>query len=341
MQLADYFRDSDIAAINRYGSISFHALGDSGVGTNAQLQVAEAMTAEIDTKHSEKCPAFLLHLGDILYGQFKSTGYVNKFYRPYSAYDNYIFGIPGNHDGEIRDNPADSPSLAAFLENFCQPIGGVPPQAGDFNTKMPHHPGAYWRLTCPFVDIIGLYSNVDENVGVIDDEQAKWLTTILKAIATERASGNTRALFFAVHHPPYAAGLHDAVGHSHPGSESMLATIDHCCNDANVWPNAVLSAHSHNYQSYLRKWKNGSHDWTIPYLIAGGGGISAQPVQPGGTIKSFPDGSTVEYLGGEQSYGYLTITVTDDGFTTRFNSVDEETVTATEVLSFDLQGNRR
>ena len=32
----------------------------------------------------------------------------------------------------------------------------------------------------------------------------------------------------------------------------MLGQIDKACNDAGVWPHAVLSAHAHNYQRFTR-----------------------------------------------------------------------------------------
>jgi hypothetical protein len=341
MALADFFPGADISAIETHGSISFHALGDSGVGTQDQLDVADVMAAEVNKDHPELGPAFLLHLGDILYGNFKIGGYVNKFYRPYRSYHNLIFGIPGNHDGEVRVE-ADKPSLAAFLENFCQPSPKQPPNGVALGKLMPNQPGAYWRLTCPFVDIVGLYSGIDENIGELDSQQETWLGNTLKDIATERTGGTRQALIFAVHHPPYAAGLRPSVGHAHPSSSGMLKQIDQCCQPAGVWPDAVFSAHSHNYQSYLRSHNIGDAMRTIPFLIAGSGGIGTQPVQPGG--NSIPDGSpggTVRYLGGVQSFGYLTVSVSKSVLTTSFNRVTGSHRDVEETLKFDLASGKQ
>jgi hypothetical protein len=341
MALSDYFPQADLAAIEVHGSISFHATGDSGVGTQDQNDVADAMAAEINKDHPELGPAFLLNLGDVLYGNFKIGGYVNKFYRPYRSYHNYIFAIPGNHDGEVRVD-ADKPSLAAFLVNFCQPSPTQPPNGTAFHKLMPNQPGAFWRMTCPFVDIVGLYSGIDENIGILDDQQETWLGQTLKDISAERTGGTQQALIFAVHHPPYAAGLHPSVGHAHPSSTEMLKQIDQCCDAARVWPNAVLSAHSHNYQSYLRTRKIDGSERTIPYLIAGGGGIGTQPVQPGGnTIPDGSPGGTVRYLGGVQSHGYLTVTVSKSVLTTSFTRVSGPHGDIDETLKFDLASGKQ
>jgi hypothetical protein len=336
MALADFYPQADIKAIQTHGSITFHAIGDSGVGTQEQINVADAMAAEVKQDHPELGPAFLLHLGDIIYGNFKIGGYVNKFYRPYSSYHNLIVGIPGNHDGEVRVD-ADKPSLAAFLENFCQPSPKQPPNATSLGKLMPNQPGAYWRMTCPFVDIVGLNSGIDENIGVIDDQQNTWLGQTLSDIAAERGKGTKQALIFAVHHPPYAAGLHPSVGHAHPSSSAMLQQIDHCCQTAGVWPDAVFSAHAHNYQSYLRARNIAGAMRTIPFLISGGGGIGTQPVQPGGaTIPDGSPGGTVRYLGGVQSHGYLSVTVSKTELTTSFTRVDGVNGQVDEILKFDL-----
>jgi hypothetical protein len=187
------------------------------------------------------------------------------------------------------------------------------------------------------VDIVGLNSGIDENIGVIDDQQNTWLGKTLGDIAAERGKGTKQALIFAVHHPPYAAGLHPSVGHAHPSSTAMLQQIDHCCQTAGVWPDAVLSAHAHNYQSYLRTRSIGNATRTIPFLISGGGGIGTQPVQPGGA--TMPDGSpggTVRYLGGVQTHGFLSVTVSKTELTTSFTRIDGVNSQVDETLKFDL-----
>jgi hypothetical protein len=202
MSLSGFFSTQDIKAIQNFGSLSFHAMGDSGVGGDNQHAVADAMSRDINSAHPEQGPAFLLNLGDIVYGPNKKAEYANRFYRPNENYHNLIFGIPGNHDGEVRSN-VDAPSLSAYLDNFCQPPGQQPSMAKSFGCVMPNQPGAYWYLNCPFVDIIGLYSNTGENYGAIahpdiqdNDQQKTWLTDTLNAIKKQNR-GAKRALLLA------------------------------------------------------------------------------------------------------------------------------------------------
>jgi hypothetical protein len=55
----------------------------------------------------------------------------------------------------------------------------------------------------------------------------------------------------------------------------MLAQIDAVCEEAGVWPHAVLSGHAHNYQRFTR----GRRETQIPYIIAGNGGHVISPLK--------------------------------------------------------------
>jgi len=306
MNLGEFFPASAIKDIQNHGSISFHAMGDSGVGTQEQHAVADAMSKDIDTAHHERGPAFLLHLGDIVYGPDKLAGYANKFYRPNGNYQNLVFAIPGNHDGEMR-SAHDTSSLQAYFANFCQPKGKQPALGSTFGRAMVNQTGAYWRLSCPFVDIVGLYSNTGENYGSIahaefGNAQKVWLAATLSAIAADRKKSR-RALIIAVHHPPYASGLKDQ-SFGHPGNPDMLKDIDDSCTSAALWPDAVLSAHAHNYQHYERTRTVKGATQKVPYLVAGGGGITPQSIPA-------PIGVAVgdaRYVNAAEGNGYLTVT---------------------------------
>jgi hypothetical protein len=240
------------------------------------------------------------------------TNYDARFYKPNRDYRNLIFAIPGNHDGEIL-SPTDNTTLEAYLANFCQPTPGVID-----GRPMPNQPGAYWRLTSPFVDIIGLYSNTDEDVGALGDAQKSWLKATLLDIAAERAGGSKQALVIAVHHPPYARGL-VATGPGHPGNPVMLGDFDDCCSGAGVWPDAVLSGHVHNYQRYMRTKTIGSATRTIPYLISGGGGKDLVDIGPIGITS--PSGD-VTFANALKSFRYLTVTVSATQLTVAFTTSD-------------------
>src|SRR5262249_8486043 len=148
-------------------------------------------------------------------GQDKVARYRDEFFRPYMRYPGKIIAIPGNHDGETFPT-SDREPLQAFIENFCAPQPFVPPLAAKVGIvrEMVAQPGVYWRLDAPFVDIIGLYSNVLEGPGALEGQgddatQKQWLLDTLGAILKERRDGRpAKALIIAVHHPPFSGGGH-------------------------------------------------------------------------------------------------------------------------------------
>lgn len=323
MELVDLVGKVEVKAIIASKSIEFLATGDTGRGLHTEQEtVVDAMARDVDVHKPAAGPTFLCHLGDIIYGPDKSPNYANKFYRPNQAwlqpaegFKGIILGIPGNHDGELRD-PRDIKSLNAFLENFCT---AHPPMAASFNAVMPNQPGPYWFLDAPFLDLIGLYSNADENIGVLgadaaDTKQRVWLESMLRLVAAARKKGERKALVIVTHHPPYSQGLH-ATGSGHPGSPAMLAEIDAACQAAGVWPDLFLSGHAHNYQRYMRTLKlAGGQTKVIPYLVVGTGGYGSQPVPANlGSVVEDARGS-VKYANargaegrGADFYGYVRI----------------------------------
>lgn len=119
------------------------------------------------------------------------------------------------------------------------------------------------------------------------------------------------ALVLAVHHHPYRA--HQALGNARSPSEQMRAEMDNIFRQAGVWPHAVLSGHSHNYQRFTRTV--GSIQ--IPYIVAGAGGHSVAPLRLGDKVR-VPKALTSSSAAGErtvleayydQDFSYLRITV--------------------------------
>jgi len=157
IELSKIIGDDAVAEIERIGEIRFHALGDSGVGhADDAEEVANEMATDFKAGADALNPAFLFHLGDVVYGTGKDDHYGERFYRPYQKYPGKILAIPGNHDGEEK-SAADHPSLKAFRANFCTTAPTVPGQAsgsGIFRETMTL-PGIYWLLEAPFVRIVG------------------------------------------------------------------------------------------------------------------------------------------------------------------------------------------
>jgi hypothetical protein len=325
------------AAIQAAGQIVFHSVGDTGSvdGPATQSLVADKMVSDFTEAEAADVPSFFFHLGDVVYYFGEGAYYYDQFYEPYRSYPAPIVAIPGNHDGVVYGgDPA--PTLDAFLRNFCAPSPVLTPQAGGLVRTAMIAPGVYFTFDAPFVRILGLYSNVLEDPGVISDEggtnttldqrQIAFLTAALKRAKTEMFTG---AVIVAVHHPPFTGGS------VHGGSPQMLADIDSASTAAGFWPHAVFSGHSHNYQRFTRVVNKGHS----PYLVAGCGGhspLSAMSatyrtpfkIDPTLTLESYDD----------TDYGYLRVVVNATTMRIEFHPESDGGVTKTpdDVVTVNL-----
>ncbi|MCB8879731.1 metallophosphoesterase [Acidisoma cellulosilytica] len=331
MDLIDIIGKDGVNEINHLGEIRFHALGDSGCGGGDEAErVADDMATDFNPSAGALNPAFLLHLGDVVYGTDKTHNYTDRFYRPYRHYPGKILAIPGNHDGEVK-SPDDAPSLSAFRENFCTAHAAVPAAAsgiGVYRQTMTQ-PGVYWMLDAPFMRVIGLYSNLLENPGFLqgktaggaaDTSQIDWFAKTIKALKGEPK----KALVIATHHPPYSQG-----GHS--GSTAMGADIDAACKAAGLYPDLFLSGHAHNYQRYTRRIDGKM----IVYVVSGTGGMSPQPVGQA-TGQPATDSSTVTYDRSLASLGYSFLTVSAKQLKVEFWPLGSPHGTAFDSVTVDL-----
>ncbi|MBV8817304.1 MAG: metallophosphoesterase [Acidobacteriaceae bacterium] len=257
-------------AIQQSGQIVFHSVGDTGsvAGPASQSLVADKMVSDYEEANPADIPAFFFHLGDVVYYFGEGTYYYDQFYEPYRNYPAPIIAVPGNHDGVVyAKDPATT--LEAFLRNFCARSPVQSADTGGLARTAMIQPSVYFTLEAPFVRILGLYSNVLEDPGVIsgengnnsvlDGRQVQFLQTALTRAKQEKYGG---ALIIAMHHPPFTGGT------NHGASPLMLQDIDSACRAAGVWPHAVFSGHAHNYQRYTRTMAG----IKIPYLVAGCGG---------------------------------------------------------------------
>ena len=306
------------AAIEQAGQIVFHSVGDTGSaeGPSTQSLVADKMVSDFTEANSADIPSFFYNLGDVVYYFGEATYYYDQFYEPYRSYPAPIVAIPGNHDGVVyAADPA--PALAAFLANFCAPSVAPSPDAGGLARTTMIQPGVYFTFDAPFVRILGVYSNVLEDPGVISGEDGTYPTLdsrqidfLQTALARVKSENYTGAVIIAVHHPPFTGGS------THGGSPLMLQDIDNACQAAGVWPHAVFSGHSHNYQRFTRT-VNGLQ---IPYLVAGCGGHAPLEKMSGTYRTPFPIDSTLtleSYDGTD--YGYLRVVVNATTLTVEFH----------------------
>jgi Calcineurin-like phosphoesterase/Iron/zinc purple acid phosphatase-like protein C len=314
--------------ITNAGQIVFHCVGDTGsaTGPTTQNEVSDKMVSDFSETDSADVPSFFYHLGDVVYYFGESEYYYDQFYEPYRNYAAPILGIPGNHDGVLwASDPAST--LQAYLENFCTAAPAQSPDSGGLLRTTMIQPGVYYTLEAPFVRILGVYSNVLEDPGVISDQngtyptldqrQVEFLTAALERVTSDDFTG---AVIIATHHPPYTGGS------VHGGSPDMLADLDSACTAAGVWPHAVLSGHVHNYQRYTRT-VNGL---SIPYIVAGCGGHSPLETMRTTVRTPYPIDSTLTLESYDDTdYGYLRIIVNATTLTIEFHPASDGSTTKT------------
>jgi len=329
LDLTQVLGEPPLAPLLKARRISFHAVGDTGPSASANIaheaSVADTMVADLTAATAVDAPAFLFHLGDVVYSFGEPQYYYDQFYEPFRAYDAPIFAIPGNHDGFPEEGQA---TLFAFLRNFCAAAPGPSPDSGGLVRSAMTQPGVYFTLDAPFVSIIGLYSNVLEGPGVISseggkypigDQQLQFLTEELTRLKPQREAGE-RAVILACHHPPLS------VDAKHGGIRGLDADIDKACLQAGLRPDAVLSGHAHLYQRYTRTVDGAE----VPYIVAGSGGHGVTKPASGASEAKLPEGYAL--VGAPiMEYGYLTVTVDMSGQTPTLTAAFKATTGAQGV----------
>ncbi|MGI0060441.1 MAG: metallophosphoesterase family protein, partial [Nitrosotalea sp.] len=309
MKLEDVISQDDMKKITDSGKITFHVAGDTGgIKYPVPQQIVE-MAMESDLAEPDK-PVFFYHLGDVVYYFGQASEYYPQFYEPYAKYDAPIFAIPGNHDGDVP--PGDTtPSLDAFVRNFCAKKRLVVPDSIEVNKSTMVQPNVYFTLEIPFATIVGLYSNVPEG-GQFDDTQIAWFKDEL------RNAPKNKALIVTVHHPAYSADMY------HTGSKVIDDTLDNAFSESGRYADMVLAGHVHNYQRFTRRIDN----MDIPYIVAGAGGywhLHYMQKQPNGDPLSvpytMPENNTTLESYCENRHGYLLMQITLNSISGTYHTV--------------------
>jgi hypothetical protein len=295
-------------AAAKAGKIVFNAVGDTGPIMITQYHdvVAQAMAADLAKPASER-PAFFYHLGDVVYNHGKTVDYYDQFYRPYANYSAPILGIPGNHDADPEDEL--QPSLDGWMAYFMAGQPHIHPVSGNHPKPTMPLPNVYYTLNCPFVTIIGLYTNVPEH-GIIGRTQLQWFINELQTASKHKA------VVVCLHNPVYSF---DA---QHSGSPLMGQMLAEAINTSRRVPNMVLSAHVHNYQRIEKEMVSGQ---PTPFFVAGNGGYYQLHVLVA------EDGAVDELTGAKlvkaqnRSHGYLEITVDKENITGKSLMVNKTT----------------
>jgi len=293
------------------GKIVFHCAGDTGGIKNPDYQtdVVNAMKADLSLSATE--PSFFYHLGDVVYFNGQLSEYYSQFYEPYDAYTPPIIAIPGNHDGAPIDRT--QVSLDGWVAYFMTAQPHVDPASQDAPRVTMSQPNVFFTLLCPFVTIVGLYTNVPEH-GSVDSVQQQWLTNELAT------ADRNKALIVALHHPIYSFDNY------HSGSPNMANVLDQAINDSQRVPNMVLTAHVHNYQRIEQTVAGGIK---VPFIVSGNGGyhnlhkLNAAP----GDVD--PGNNATLVAADDKNHGYMTLTVDSNNISVAATSVDDSTGQAT------------
>ena len=363
-----------VEQIAQSGGIVFHALGDSGASNSrkygSEINVADQLTTDAHSADPSDRPAFLFHLGDVVYDFGESKYYYDQFYEPFRNYPVPIFAIPGNHDSFIvPGTPAGSEPLTVFSRNFCSESPVITPEAASLHRTAMTQPGVYFTLDAPFVRVIALFSNSLEDPGVISSEKGKWkavpdfqleyLAAQLKRIKDEKYQG---AVLLAAHHPAFSYSPKNPSGArgNHGSSFAMLRQIDEICLDAGVYPHAFISGHAHNYQRYTRQLTFHGHEIDVPFVVCGSGGHAANPlVRP---LRGQPslepiNGSRVDYLEvnpavqatslilekyDDRDFGYLRISANKEQLRIGFHQLTNQSILQSryDLVTVDLKSHQ-
>jgi len=251
-------------------SIAFDVIGDSGAPSQQKLTGYEQKVGDLMGKDAAASqPAFLYHVGDVVYFYGEENYYYGQFYEPFRTYPAPVFAIPGNHDGATYT--PQMVSLDAFQQAFCAKTPGRWLGAGGILRSTMTQPGVYFTLDAPLVSIVGLYSNCGESLGWLDGQQLTFLYNELVRLKALRKNG-LPAVILAIHHMP----------RWFPDQKDPMSTqIDAACTKAGFWPDAVICGHAHLYQRVVRP-DAGKKGHDMPYILSGAGGYGISPAQEEG-----------------------------------------------------------
>jgi len=246
-----------------HDKFSFHMVGDTGgvLDPNSQQKIAAQMHEQFAQHSTTDQPAFLYHLGDVVYHYGEAEHYEKQFFKPYQEYPRPIFAIAGNHDSDVNpNNPVPYRSLDAFSAVFCDTESRNIDFIKNKQRKSMVQPNIYWTLQTPLANIIGLHSNVPK-YGFVGEDQRKWFVEELKAAAKERPG---KLIIVCIHHAPYSADI------NHGSSLAMVTFLEDAFKDSGVRPDSIFSGHVHNYQRFHKTYPD---EKILPFIVCGAGGF--------------------------------------------------------------------
>ncbi len=229
------------------GPFTFLALGDSGMGTKPQRELARLMTQER--------AALLVHTGDIAYPKGSFEEFERRHFDIYADMMKRVpfFPSPGNHEYWTAN-------AGPYLAVHEAPTAGVP-QADR---------GRYYSFDWGNVHFISLDSNTPLQAAARGrGDMLRWLEDDLRA-----TTKFWKIPFF--HHPPYAFGHNDNDALAALARQHMAPLFER------YGVQLVLNGHEHSYQRSrpLRGGQVMEEGRGTLYVTTGGGGAGLYGVTP-------------------------------------------------------------
>lgn len=276
---------------------TFLVLGDSGMGSRAQYQLADRMV------HAEPPADFVLHTGDLVYPDGARRRYEERFFAPYRRLLARINFWPclGNHDVKKAKPASPEPDDGrgpAYEEVFELPLNGPDGLPANHN---------YWfdYASCR---IAVCDSNVTE--AVMTEQVAPWLAAVL-------ADAGPRWKFVVFHHPPYT-------GARHKPDVRVQRTLVPVLDAANV--DVVFNGHDHLYERThpLRDGEIVESGAGVVYIVTGAGGAELYE-----TKKPLP-----AYIAAadDHHYSFTQVTVNGDELSLRQLALDGKVIDEITLL---------
>lgn len=238
------------------GSFTALVFGDSGTGSDAQIELARRMT-------EMQGPDLILHTGDIAYPEGSALDLTERHFQVYRELLARVpfFPTVGNHD--VRTDRGLPFARAFVLPGSPEDDEAGPSAAGGG--------GYHYSFDWGRVHFVGLDSTGEEDADVESDlrrrgRQYEWLAADLAAAAADPRTDWIVAFF---HHPPYSA----AFGFSgHASDEGLRRIVGPLFDRYGV--DLVLTGHDHHYER-THPIRDGEVDRETPgtvYVVTGGGG---------------------------------------------------------------------
>ena len=189
-------------------------------------------------------------------------------------------------------------------------------------------PGAYWFLDAPFVQIIGLYSNLLESPGYLqaitkaNPIRPNSIGSTKHSHPSPKPSRKRRSSSPCTIPPTAKADIPEVANEQ---------SIDAACAKAGRLARSRPIRHAHNYQRYTRRIAGKQ----IVYIVVGTGGMPHQAVQTA-TGQPADTSHQVTYDAAISTYGYLFVTVSAKQLSVQFWQLGAEHNKPFDPLTINL-----